>query len=512
MKKIIVIAITILAVGTGVGVYIKKSADSPYKLATVQKGDITQEVFASGKVEAPTSIDLHFKNSGKMTVLRAKVGKKVETGQVLAKQETGTLDAELATMQASIDVEKARLAQQQAGASQEDIAVAETAAANAAQAVTDARQNFVDKLQDAYVKADDAIRSKADQMFTSPLSTNPKLIFLVINSTLQNDIEGSRFSIEGNVFSVWKPYIYQLSINSNLSEYANTTRKYLSNINAFLDKLALAVNNPDNIYAINGTSTVMPSNWKTDISTARTNINTTISNISSAEEKLKTAESVLKITQDKLILIKAPLRATDKAVFEAQIRQAEAQMQQVEVQIQDMEIIAPISGIITVTNGNVGEIVGPNTTVVSIISDDALQVKVNLSEDNVAGVQIGQPVRITSDAIPREWQGTITEVDPAGTVINGSVYYKTTIIFNEPNDQVKAGMTSDVWIKTGSATSTFIVPASAIQKNGPTNIVQIYKDGKLTSQNVTVGLKGQNGMIEIVSGVSEGEQVVIGNK
>ncbi len=512
MKKIIIITIAILVVGAGIGFYIKKSANPPYELATIQRGDITQEVFASGKIEAPTSIDLHFKNSGKMTVLKAKVGKKVEAGQVLAKQETGTLDAELAAMQAGIDVEKARLAQQRAGASPEDIAVAETAVANAKQAVTDARQNFVDKLQDAYVKADDAVRVKADQMFTNPLSTNPKLIFSVIDSSLQNDIEWSRLLIESNIFRSWKLYVYQLTIDSNLSEYASTTRKYLGDINIFLDKLALAINNPNSTYAVNGVSAAIPSNWKTDVSTARTNISTAISNISAAEEKLKTSESALKTAQDQLILIKAPLRSTDAAVFEAQIRQAEAQMQQVQAQIQDMEIIAPISGIITATNGNVGEIIDPSIVVVSMISDGALEVKVNLSEDNVAGVKVGQSVRITADALPNEWPGTVTAVDPAGTIISGSVYYKTTITFNESNDQVKAGMTSDVWIKTGSAASTLIVPASAVQKNGSINFVQIYKNGEITNQNVTTGLKGQNGTIEIVSGLSEGEQVVIGGK
>lgn len=511
MKKIIIIAAVLLVVGAGAGFFIKQLANPPYKLAAVQKGDITQEVFASGKIEAPTSIDLHFKTSGKMIVLKAKVGKKIEAGQVLAKQETGTLDAALAAMQAGIDVEKAKLAQQQAGASPENVAVAETAVANAQQAVIDARQNFVDKLQEAYTQADDAVRNKADQMFVNPLSTNPKLTFSVVDSNLQNDIEWSRSLIESTVFRIWKPYVYQLTVDSNLSEYASTTRKYLGDITLFLDKLAGAVNNPNDTYTVNGATVAVPSNWKVDVSTAKTSLNAVVAGISAVEEKLDTSESALKTAQDQLTLVKIPLRPTDTAVFEAQIRQAEAQAQQVQAQIRDMEIIAPISGIITATNGNIGEIIDPSTVVVSMISADALQVKVNLSEDNVVGVKVGQTARVTADALPNEWQGTVTAIDPAGTVIDGSVYYKTTITFNEPNDQVKAGMTSDVWIKTGSASSTLIVPASAIQKNGSDTFVQIYENGKTTDQNVTTGLRG-NGTVEVVSGVSEGDQVVIGGK
>lgn len=531
MKRIIIVVAVIIAASGGVWYY-SKQLSAPYALATVKKGNIVQEVFASGKVEAPTRINLRFKNSGKMTVVRIKVGEEVEAGQILAEQDAAALEAQLSGMQAGVDFQKAKLAQSQAGASPEDIAVAETAvnnaranADNAAQSLNDARQNFVDKIQDAYTKADDAVRGKADKLFTNPLSSSPRLIFFTPDYSLQNDIERSRAFVESNDFYAWKPALDQLTIKSDLSVYASSTRKYLNDISSFLNIVSLALNNPSSLYtsSVGVGSSAIPDAWKTDISAARTNTNAALSGISAAEANMKAVQASLDVSrgnlntaQNQLALKKAPVRATDIAVYEAQIQQAEAQMRQVRAQIQDMKITAPVAGIITVVSGNPGEIIDSGKVAVSMISGGAFQIKVNLSEDNVAGVKVGQPVRIVADALQDEWDGTVIDIDPSATIINGSVYYQTTAIFNEKNSRVKDGMTANVWIKTGEANNVLIVPASAIQKaiqNDSANaFARVYQDKKIINRNVVLGIKSQDGMVEIISGLSDGQQVITGNQ
>lgn len=509
MKKIIIVTFVVLVTGAGVGYYIKKLNTPVYELATVQKKDIVQEIFMTGKVEALTSIDLHFKTSGKLAILRSRVGKKVSAGELLAKQDSKILDAELATMQANISIEKAKLNQLKAGASPEDIAVSETAVVNAQQLLNGAKKNLVDILQDAYTKSDDAIRNKVDQFFNNSQIDNPQISFLVADSQLEINIEQERL-LMNTILKTWKISVDQLTTDSDFLSSISETRNNLNQARLFLDNVALAMNNSANKpYSISQTTW---DGWKIDVSTARININTAFSNLSGAEEKLRTAESGLKTAQDQLVFKKAPMRSTDITVYEAQIKQAEAQMRRVQAQINDLEIVAPISGVITAVNGEIGEIVESNTIVISLISNGKSQIKANLSEDNVAGVAVNQSARITVDALPDEWRGTVTEIDPAGTIKSGSVYYTTTLAFDQPSDRVRVGMTANVWIKTGEAVGTLTIPMNATQKNGPDIFVRVYQNGKTTQRNVRTGLRGQNGLIEIISGLQEGEQVVINNQ
>lgn len=557
MKKIFIAVAVILVVGAGTYFYFQKSKVPPYELITVQKGDIIQEISASGKVEAPMSINLHFKNGGKLTFLPIKVGDKVMAGQIIARQDTGLLDAQLSERQAAIDAQRARLDQLQAGASQEDIAVAETAVVNAERLIVDAKQSLKNAeedltnvknkadidlsnlygdvkniLNDAYIKAGDAVNNQTDIMFDNDTSINPRLNFISSDSQAETDSNYNRL-VAGTELAKFKTTIDTLTSDSpNLDSALVNTENNLTLIESFLLRLSDAINRAM------GLSQATIDTYQANVNLARTNVHTAISSINtqkqliaaqkltnqknitssekdvdSAKNNIKTAEGNLKIAQDQLALKKAPVRTSDVALYKAQIRQAEASMRQVYAQILDMRITAPVSGIVTAVNGEVGETVSSTSAIISLISSGALQIDVNLSEDNVANVKVGQPVRITLDAfLNTEWQGTVTKIDPASTVISGNVYYKTTVAFDKPNSQVKAGMTANVWIKTGSSLNALSIPESAIQMRDTKTFVQVFQNNAVTEKTITTGLKNQNGMTEVASGLSEGEQIVIGNK
>jgi HlyD family secretion protein len=526
-KTTLVIIIAIVLIGTFVGYRIfQKTNEMPYKLATVQKGTIVQEIYTSGKVESPTIVSLQFKSSDKLKVFSAKVGEKVVAGEFLAKQDTSELNAQLAEMQAGIDVQKAKLNQLLSGASKEDITVAETevanaevVVANAKQSLEDAKQKLVDKIKDTYTKSDDAIRNKTDQFFSNPRSNNPKLFsYLVVDNQLKINTEQARLLLENNVLLKWKVSLEHLTIQSNLDEYSKEARENLDQVVLFLDKAALVVNSATVNSNISQTTL---DKWRSDIYTARTNVNTSISNFSSAEEKLKTkkselktAEGNLKKTQDQLALKKAPARSTDIRLFEAQIKQANASMQRIQAKIRERTLIAPSSGIITETNGEVGEIIGPETIAVKIIPDGVLQIKVDVSEADIVNIKIGQNVRITLDSFGDDvsWPGKISQIDPAETEIGGAVYYKTTVIFKDQDERIKPGMTANVWVTSAKKENVIFLPTAAIKEKKGEKFVEVLDGNQVIKKEVKTGIKGTGGVIEILSGLRGGEKVIVGVK
>lgn len=442
--------------------FIKRVNNVPYELATVQKGNIIQEVSASGKVESPTKIDLHFKNSGKLIAVNAKVGSKVSVGQVLAKQDSAQLDAQVLEMQAGIDLQKAKLNQLLGGASDEDVKLTEIKLENAQRklysedlvAVSDdeARRNIVPTITGSY----NGIQEGHYEFYfrdVNDLYNRNQISFIGLEKGIaKKDDLPQRFGTRG-LFIAFPGHNYQTDDRWTVDIPNKNGMNYVSNFNAY--------------------------------------------NSAQAELSLK----------------KSSARSLDTAVYQAQINQAEASLQKIQAQREDFMIFAPSSGVVTEVNGEAGEIIGPDKTVVSFGSGGALQIKLNIVEDNIVNVQVGQDARITFDSIEKEtFLGKIVAIDPAETIIGGSVYYQTTVLLDKTNERIKSGMTANVWIKTAVSENTLLVPVSAVQNKDGKKIVQIFEGNQTFDKEITTGIKNDLGMIEITSGVSFGEQVVLGNK
>ena len=523
MKKIAIYGVIAVLIAGAIGYFLFKNGNGQEQTLVVHPGDFVQQVSVSGKVVAAESLDLSFEQTGRVTGVWVKVGDKVFAWQILASQDIAQVEAQLAEARAGVDAQKAKLEQLLAGASPEDITVAETAAANAEttlanaeKSLDDARQNLIDKLQDAYTKADDAVLSKTDQMFNNPQSSNPQIVFSSDNQ-LQADINWERLLI-GSMFKKWKESFLALSITSDFDQFTKEAKSNLQQIKNFLDKTSTAVNNPSNCYNVGGSCGAIPTAWKTDNSTARSNINTALSNLSSAEEKLrteqsdvKTAEGNLKTAQNQLALKKAPARPSDIALNKAQISQAEANVQNILAQLAKKQIRTPINGIVTVVNSKVGSIVSANETAISIISADALQIESYVPEKNIPLIKIGDNSIITLDAYGDDasFAAKVVSIDPAETIRDGVSTYRIKLQFSEKDERIKSGMTANILITTEKKTDTISVPQGIIINKNGQKFVKVKEGNIVVERLVETGDISSLGQIEIVSGLKDGDMVIL---
>jgi len=101
-------------------------------------------------------------------------------------------------------------------------------------------------------------------------------------------------------------------------------------------------------------------------------------------------------------------------------------------------------------------------------------VNVSLNEVDAAKVASGDPVTLTFDALPSlTIPGTVSYLDPLGTVSQGVVNYAVQIALNVQNDQIKTGMTASAVIVTQTHTGVLMVPTSAITKIGNRSMVLV---------------------------------------
>jgi HlyD family secretion protein len=476
-----------------------------YTTAPVTRGPITQEVTANGAIAAPSTIDLQFQSSGKLTYVGVASGDKVQAGEVLARQDSSVLAAQLQQASAAVDAAQAQLQQLQEGTRPEQIAVTETQLANDQTALTQSRQAVINALQDAYTTADDAVHNKADQFIASPLSNSPQLSFTTTNVQASSALLSDRVVLEA-LLSQWHSSLASISTSTDMTSVQATSQSDLAHVALFLSNANVVLNSA---IATAQASQATINAYVTLIAAARTNVNAAQTALTTAITAAQAAQAAVNKDERTLALEQAGSTPSAIAAQMAAVEQAKANESALRAQLSQLSLRAPVSGTVTAVRGDVGETVPMGTIVISMIPDAKLQIDVNLSEDNVGGVSVGQPARITLDAFPgAEFQGTVTKIDPAQTVIGGAVYYKTTVVLTTPDQRIRSGMTANVWIQTGYATSTLMVPASALTSDAGKSFVQVLQSGKPEKIQVTTGLKSENGDIEVLSGLSEGQLVI----
>jgi HlyD family secretion protein len=474
----------------------------------VQRGAITQEVTVTGKTKPTSDIRLAFEKGGRISRVSVKVGARVAAGQVLAELDKTELFAQLAEAEATLQVQQAKLNELKQGSRPEDIQVKQTELKKAEQGLVNEYQTVFDVLNDAYVKADDAVRKQVDDLFTNDEDANPQLVFSVIDSQKEIDAElkRQRSSME---LRAWKQELDQLighiTDGVRIDEDLLHARSHLLLARDFLDKLMDATVNNANLSDATETA------YKTNISTARTNVAAALSAVGAQEQVVSSQKLAVARANDELALTLAGSTPEQIAAQEAQAKQAQASVQIIQAQLAKSVIRSPIAGLVTKLDAEPGEIAVPNTPLVTVISEGNLEIEANVPEADVAKIAIGDPVRITLDAYGGDvrFTGHIVFIDPAETVIEGVPTYTTTFEFDQEDPTIKPGLTANLDIVADRRENVLLVPQRSIIYRGGKKIVFVVTSGADTEEReVTTGLRGIDGNIEIASGLAEGERIL----
>lgn len=182
-------------------------------------------------------------------------------------------------------------------------------------------------------------------------------------------------------------------------------------------------------------------------------------------------------------------------------------------------ITAPMTGMIdnitltpgmVLTNGSSSTAISSNRVAV-ITSQGNPIATFNVSEVDVSRVKQGQKATITLDSISdKTFTGKIMTVDKIGTVVSGVTNYPVTILFDTTAPEILSNMAATANIIIDSKDGVLEAPSSAIQtQTDGTPYVRILRNGQPQNVNIETGLSSDT-ETEIISGLSEGEEVIMG--
>jgi RND family efflux transporter MFP subunit len=174
--------------------------------------------------------------------------------------------------------------------------------------------------------------------------------------------------------------------------------------------------------------------------------------------------------------------------------------------------VSPGSGV-TAPTAVIPGVTAPQTPVLSIVDASVTQyVQVPINEIDIPKIKVGQKATVEVDAIEdKKFRGTVDRVDIVGTNNQGVITYNVYVNISNPDPRLRSQMTANVTIETETKINVLSVPNSAVKPYQGGRAVQVLENGKQKYIPVIVGIRG-DARTEIIKGVSEGRQIIIGDK
>jgi len=234
-----------------------------------------------------------------------------------------------------------------------------------------------------------------------------------------------------------------------------------------------------------------------------------------ARSQLWGAQVALDIQQENLDLSRRKwdnLKPEEKAAKKLAVDQARAGVQIVREQLGKTVLYSPIKGVVSERRVEPGEIAGIGSVIISVIQKGELKIEAEVSESDIAEISLGQKADITFDALPSDeiFKAEIFEIEPAATIIQDVVYYKVELKLADIDQRFRTGMSADIDILTAQENNILTIPERAVESKNGAKIVQILlENGEVKKVEVKTGLRGDDGNVEIKSGLKEGDEVVV---
>ena len=228
-----------------------------------------------------------------------------------------------------------------------------------------------------------------------------------------------------------------------------------------------------------------------------------------AEARSNAAVAIKAITTAEKVVATA---RTQMASAKAAVATGQTQIAQARKTVSDNVIYSPISGYVSERNADPGEFIAPNqpnAKIATIIRTSILRLKIDVPEQSIGKVKVGQGVSAQVSAYPdRSFAGVIVRTLP-----NLNPQSRTLTVEAEIENiggLLKPGQFATVRITQSKPESAVMIPAKAVRADGERNIIFVVKDGIANERVVQTGLL-ENDMIEIKQGVRENENVATNN-
>jgi membrane fusion protein, multidrug efflux system len=240
--------------------------------------------------------------------------------------------------------------------------------------------------------------------------------------------------------------------------------------------------------------------------------------VQSAKADLSKAEALLEnaigTEERKRILIKADATTKQtlddaeqvRAGAQASTARARANLAKAIEQLSYAQIKADFAGVVTAVSAEVGQVVSPGQSIVTVARPDVREAVVDIGADFPVPLTVGLPFIVSLQLLPDvQVEGQIREIAPQADSVTRM--HRVRIALNDPPESFRLGST--ITARLSKAHSRILrVPASAVLKKRAETFVWVVDDPTSTVSLHRVDLSEDEGGIRVVSGLTAGARIV----
>lgn len=445
-------------------------------LAKVEVRDLAHVFEAAGTVEAPLSVKIAPKITGRIVSLDVREGDRVSKGQALVRIDDSQIEANVRQQMANVAEAQYRLAQAQMNQNPADVSI-NTQITQQKANVTSAQADYkqVQKSFDAQLAAANANLSDSDSKIENAKAS-------VRSAQANIDNAQTKFDRISSLFK--KGYVAAQEVDD--AKAALTVQKSALDIAQGQLKSVTAQRE-----AVAQQLVVVKAKGEADIESAKAKL-----------DQAKASLEYAKANTSQKSAYRQSISALKASVDAAQAQLASAQSQR-----RDTVLTCPLEGYVTGRFADPGAIASPTQPVLAVQFIKQVWVSIPVPEEVCSKLHIGQPAKITFDSFPdRTFEASVVQINPSADL--QSRQFTVRVIMSNAENLLKPGMFAHVAIETERIKNAISVPREAVQKDRKGTYVMTLAEDK-TAKRVDVTPQGEDtDYIAIGNAMKPGEPVV----
>jgi multidrug efflux system membrane fusion protein len=200
---------------------------------------------------------------------------------------------------------------------------------------------------------------------------------------------------------------------------------------------------------------------------------------------------------------------TRLASAEAEVARAQSAVELAELNLRDAFVKPPVSGVVQTREVETGRYVQPGAVIATLVRREPLLLRFRVPESEAAALAPGAAARFTlRGGRDRVYAARLTHVAASADARDRMV--DVTAHVEDPHStELRPGAFAEVVVPVGSATSTPVIPQTAIRPSERGFLAFVVEDGVAHERVLELGLRTADGRVEVRSGLAAGETLVV---